>query len=331
MRSGDSIRRVPCPVCSRPSSRFLPYRGIHAREPLLVEAFRGRWASHCSSCDHVFCEPPPDPALLDRYYASFESSKEDAAGGLRARVRRSFLGRLLLTLRARLRLERWTVGREQLDALERHVAPAERRTWLRGERVLEVGAGSAVFSRIVRARFGTAVSCDIAEPSTSYVDTYRRHRLTVVSPTLDGVPDESRYRIIHSAHVLEHLTDPRAAFEKLRRLLHPKGLVFTEVPNCEAPYWEVFRYPDPPHVQFFTPSSFRALANGCGFRVLSLETAGARIADDPGLLLADSPEVIDEHEIDRLVAIRRSKLGDPTRVAAASGPRENLRLVMQFV
>ena len=291
-----------------------------------MEGFRGRWIWRCTQCDHAFCAPPPPGELLHAYYT--EAGTAHAARAEDSSRVRSIVRDLLLTVRARLRLERWPVGRDQLRMLEAQVESASRDDWLAGARTLEVGAGSAVFSRAVRARFGRRVTCDIAEPSRFYAAAYRRNRLRVIAKGLDDVPDESRYDVVHSAHFIEHLGDPKAAFEKIRRLVRPSGLVFTEVPNCEPPYWDVYRYPDPPHLQFFTPRSLRALAGVTGFEVCSLETSGGLIEGDVGLLLEDTSEVIDDDEVERLLAVRRSKL-DAKVGSTLRGPKENLRMVMR--
>jgi hypothetical protein len=318
---------VVCRVCAAPAERFRPYRGIPRSEPLLVAAFRDRSAFHCRTCGHVFCEPMPEEELLVRYYGGAYAA--EAAPTLRARVAASRIGQLVLDLRARLGLERLGAGREQLRAVLAVVDRDVRPRWLDGARMLEIGAGSAAFSRAVRARWGAHVACAVAEPDARH-SVYRRHGLRVVAATLAGVDDDARYRLVAASHVVEHFADVRAAFAKVARLCESGGLFFVEVPCCAPPYWDVYRFPDPPHLHFFTPRSLRTLAETSGFVVRSLEDAGAPLADDPGFLLPTTGELVDDAELEALLARRAAKLGRRARGRdRGRGTRDVLRLVAQ--
>ena len=80
------------------------------------------------------------------------------------------------------------------------------------------------------------------------------------------------------SEVLEHLVDPWATLERLGRLVRPGGLLLASSPNIA--HWKVIRELiagrfdladqgvfDRTHLRWFTPSTFRALAEGAGFTV----------------------------------------------------------------
>jgi len=233
----------------------------------------------------------------------------------------------VLDLRARLWPERWPTADEQLGVVVEALDGLGRRLGSR-VRTIEVGAGTAAFSRTIRTAYGEHAQCDLAEPSNDHLATYRRYRLRRVARWLNEIAGEQSYEVVHMAHVLEHLPDVRAAMTSLRGLVDLRGVVFIEVPNCEPPYWDVVHAPDPPHIHFFTPSSLRVLAESNGFTVCSLDTVGSDLATDPGFLLPTTPEVIDDQALAELMSRRTARLH--RRAAPARGaPRENIRLVVK--
>ncbi len=290
---------MPCPFCASPAERILAYRGIPEAEPLLVEGFRARGVARCTGCEHVFADPMPDAALLDRYYAHAFRAPPPS---LRARIGSSRAGACLRRLRTRLGAQPASDGTAQLEAIDGVLGRS-----LSGARTLEVGAGPASFSRAVRERHGAQVICDVAEPSDEWRTVYERHGLRRIAATLEGIDERERYLVIHAAHVVEHLPDALSALVKIGRLLLDGGVLFVEVPDCDAPYFRIHHHPDPPHVHFFGRRSLAALAKAAGFGVRSLERAGPPLAADPGFLEADTKELVGDRELARLLERRRAK------------------------
>jgi hypothetical protein len=99
---------------------------------------------------------------------------------------------------------------------------------------------------------------------------------------------DRRYDVVLLGAILEHLYDPVACLERVRRALVPGGLVFIDVPNecslwtrlgnaymrLRGRDWAVNLSPSfPPfHVVGFCPRSLTYLLRRCGFGLVELRT-----------------------------------------------------------
>lgn len=97
----------------------------------------------------------------------------------------------------------------------------------------------------------------------------------------------------------------------MRALLTEAGALVIEVPNCQDPYWQYRYYPDPPHVQFFTPESLKLVLEQHGFAEIEVTTCGRPIESerDVGYLHPDTPEYLPRAERARLLEERAQKAG----------------------
>lgn len=81
------------------------------------------------------------------------------------------------------------------------------------------------------------------------------------------LPDES-FDVVVAGELLEHLRDPRAVVEELRRVLRPGGTFVASVPNAyrlKRRLRFLFGRPpddDPTHLQMFSAADVRALLTG---------------------------------------------------------------------
>jgi len=73
---------------------------------------------------------------------------------------------------------------------------------------------------------------------------------------LDLLPDDSVGEV-HTAHVLEHVTNLVGLMEELHRVVRPGGRIDIRVPHFSNPY----HYSDPTHVRFFGAFSFYYFAS----------------------------------------------------------------------
>jgi 2-polyprenyl-3-methyl-5-hydroxy-6-metoxy-1,4-benzoquinol methylase len=147
-----------------------------------------------------------------------------------------------------------------------------------GSRVLELGCGEGRLGAVLRQRglevHGVEVAAAAAEKARQVLD--RVLTTDVERVDLDYPP--GHFRLLLCGDVLEHLVDPWAVLQRLRRLLALDAVVVASVPNVQ--YFPVianllrgrFDYRqsgvlDRTHLRFFTRRSARAMLESAGFVV----------------------------------------------------------------
>lgn len=152
-----------------------------------------------------------------------------------------------------------------LTRLERFVSPG---------RILDVGCWTGSFLASARAR-GWVVNG--VEPSAWAVERARARGVDVVHGLLEDVEfDAETFEAIVLCDVIEHVVDPMATLEHVRKLLAPGGVLFLTVPDAGSRlarvlghrWWSVL----PMHLQYFTRSSMSALLATAGFDVVDVRT-----------------------------------------------------------
>jgi 2-polyprenyl-3-methyl-5-hydroxy-6-metoxy-1,4-benzoquinol methylase len=129
--------------------------------------------------------------------------------------------------------------------------------------ILEIGAGSALFSRLLKAKMGGEVCIDVVEPGYGWKKYYDSLNINHIA---DYFPfhTENKYHYIHTSYWLEHASDMSDTIFKLKDLLTKNGLLFIEVPNCTPDYYKM-DIQDAPHIHFFTNKSLELLLKKYGF------------------------------------------------------------------
>jgi 2-polyprenyl-3-methyl-5-hydroxy-6-metoxy-1,4-benzoquinol methylase len=149
--------------------------------------------------------------------------------------------------------------------------------------VLDVGCARGETAGALRARgvtFLAGIESD-EEDARAAAQVFDR----VIAAPLDSVHEawEARFDAVLFGDVLEHLTDPAEALDRVRPWLSPRGVVVASVPNVG--HWAVVsdlvagRFDYVPysllsgtHVRFFTRRTLNDLFEGCGLRVERTET-----------------------------------------------------------
>jgi SAM-dependent methyltransferase len=90
-----------------------------------------------------------------------------------------------------------------------------------------------------------------------------------------------RYDVVVAVEVLEHIKDPFAALDTIRRVLKPDGLLLFTTGNLarhrgDVATWFYARHPEV-HISFFTPDAFGRLAERYGLRPLPVRFAPGAI------------------------------------------------------
>lgn len=228
------------------------HRDAHAACPLCarqairsVRRFRSQHLVRCLRCGFRFSDRIPTPAELAAYYGTYPIKPADPI--TRARYR------------------------EVLGAFER-----ERRTG----RLLDVGCGSGDF-------LAEAAALGWAVHGTEYGDNFvaacrargiAMHQGALRADAFGG----SRFDVITSLEVIEHLTHPHELIAQMVELLRPGGLLYLTTPNYNSisrllagSGWDVVNYPE--HVSYFTPRTMHRLLTGHGLRRERIRTTGVSI------------------------------------------------------
>jgi 2-polyprenyl-3-methyl-5-hydroxy-6-metoxy-1,4-benzoquinol methylase len=96
-----------------------------------------------------------------------------------------------------------------------------------GKRLLDFGASWGYCTWQFQRAGYEAIGVEISRPRTEYGK--KMLGVSMVN-SADVLPDHS-FDVIYSAHVLEHMPDPRVALQEFKRLLSPTGTFFIFVPN----------------------------------------------------------------------------------------------------
>jgi SAM-dependent methyltransferase len=137
-----------------------------------------------------------------------------------------------------------------------------------GKQVLDVGCRTGALTQYY-AGGNDVVGVDVDRDALERA----RERLGIVTLWADaeeGLPfDDASFDVVVMGELLEHLADPAAAVENVRRVLRPGGAFVGSVPNAfrlkSRLAYARGRYPvdwDPTHLQLFTPEALRRLLEG---------------------------------------------------------------------
>src|SRR5262245_6283793 len=189
-----------CPVCEARNARSNPALGLRIRvvppDALLV----------CATCGLGWIDRERRPVHPTGYEADYfeahTAQAEGFAGGYDA------LAPHLV---------------ERLAALESSLGH-------RQGRLLEVGCGSGSFLAAAQANGWTVFGIDVSRWVAARMEERYGIHVEVGDIETAALPPQS-VDVVHLSHVLEHVTDPRRAVERLCSILRPGGLLVVEVPN----------------------------------------------------------------------------------------------------
>ena len=146
-----------------------------------------------------------------------------------------------------------------------------------GARVLDVGAGEGAFAEELHRRGCKVVALEV-DPARAEAARSRGLEVAVKNLENADLADLGTFDVIVCADVLEHLTDPAGALQKLKGILAPGGRILASIPNVA--HYGVrlrllagrFEYTetgilDRTHLRFFTRKTARRLFEEAGFRV----------------------------------------------------------------
>ncbi len=238
-----------CPVCQSAASR--PF--------LTVATWR---VNRCDSCGMVFLVNPPAYERLTEEHAWKSSYEQESQTRRKREPVLHAIEDAVRPLRYRLRPDRLArlVDVYGVDG-----------------RILDVGCGRGHRSMKKLPATATPFGIEI-EPGPARIaeQAFAQRGGTVwCGPALEGLSkleDDSMDGALLSAY-LEHESQPGPVLRELARVLRADAPVIIKVPNhgsinrrVRGRRWCGYRFPD--HVNYFTPTTLKALLSRCGFAVV---------------------------------------------------------------
>ncbi|MGO9609832.1 MAG: class I SAM-dependent methyltransferase, partial [Verrucomicrobiia bacterium] len=184
-------------------------------------------------------------------------------------------------------------------------------------RLLDVGCSAAFFLKLARDRKWDVQGVEVSE----FGVTFSREKLKI--PVFQGLlqdahfPDES-FDVVFSSHVIEHVGNPVALFQEMRRILRPGGALITVLPTQFAsPSYRFFGKwtgeGPPRHASYFTKRVFEDRLRQLGFSVYF------------------SRQNVELQKVLSILLRRRDSAGSDDVVLSSASPQESSSLFVRAV
>ena len=159
---------------------------------------------------------------------------------------------------------RYREGKRTVEFLSEHIE-------IKGKRILEVGCGSGAILKYLYDSRGDVKGIDLSREYLEYGK--ERYGLDLSVTDVFDLPDRHKFDLIIYSDVLEHILDPVAHLDKIKRLLKEEGLLYIKVPgikNLYRPYLADFlKSIQNAHVYYYSLTTLRNLMECvAGFRMV---------------------------------------------------------------
>lgn len=210
-----TVEHIPCPVCGEDRSTPL-WSGPDTFRRIASNTFT---YVRCGACGHRYLNPRPTVDEFEYIYPDTEyyTSQQDTTSAL-AR---------LYAARHRLRIRR---------VLSHFDAPADRPL-----RVLELSCGSGFRLGVWRDAVPGLVETSATEMSLPNVEALRQqgHVIYHGGYRQEEVP-RGYFDVVFSAHVIEHVPEPRDMLRAMAEYARPGGLVVVDTPSTDSLDYALF-------------------------------------------------------------------------------------------
>lgn len=194
----------------------------------------------CLTCLLVQTNPQPSLASLHQFYDKFYHLFHKRIG-----IDSSYLSKSKKMARRRFELIKQFVKTEQ------------------SIKVLEVGPGAGQF--MVAVKDNTKWAIEGIELGTESFEWCKSQGLNVENVPIEDFETDTKFDLISSFHVLEHVTSPKSFLQKCSAVLSDEGILYLEVPNFNTPghpYEEFLQFP---HLFNFTRETLTNYLQQQGF------------------------------------------------------------------
>lgn len=201
--SFGELEYADCALCGSPASTPVAAQHWFGEDFQIVQ---------CSQCAMIRTNPRPTPAWKSNFYNSECNSLAETTG-------KDFI---------------YVPQPDRLPSYQRLLRYILERA-KPGQRLIDVGAASCVFTKMAQDAGFDATACDYSPEALAYgVKNYNVKTLRSPAEAIDA-PDSS-FDVVTIFHTIEHLPDPMKVLKELHRILKPGGFVFLETPNY-APHF----------------------------------------------------------------------------------------------
>ena len=163
--------------------------------------------------------------------------------------------------------------RPGLPHIQRRVSDALRYARSPG-RALDIGCGKGEVALALHERGFECVGVDLKPGLIAHLQAHFPQVYWRCDPTADLAATLGKFDLVTLYHVLEHISDPRAALASVKALAKPGALIVIEVPNLGG--WEAklkgrdWHYYKIDHVSYFRSSDLRKLTAELDLKVLDI-------------------------------------------------------------
>jgi 2-polyprenyl-3-methyl-5-hydroxy-6-metoxy-1,4-benzoquinol methylase len=145
-------------------------------------------------------------------------------------------------------------------------------------RMLEVGSSFGYHLAEFKKHGWMVEGIDPARSACEYSQTKLGVPARQTTLEESGYENES-FDVVTMNHVIEHVPDPKACIEELRRIIRRGGHLVLETPTFDSLMFKIFRRRERSlscegHIYFFTPDTLRALYEQAGFKLLDQHYTG---------------------------------------------------------
>ena len=243
------METIDCPICGSQQSTL-----VLAGPDLLHSSDQIFRMVQCVRCEHYYQNPRPTRAMIGTHYPAdympFQLAIEDEP--------------------------RWWTRFSRGYGRTRRCRAVHEAAGGKPGQLLDVGCATGIFLDGMR-QLGWDVKG--IEPS-AHAAAYARDRfqLSVFEGGIEEAPyDDATFDVITLWDVLEHLHDPLAALDQLRRWLRPGGLLVISIPNPDSLEARLFKsywigWDLPRHLNLFRPARLREILARTRFDTLKIES-----------------------------------------------------------
>lgn len=279
LRQSGQFIAVACPAC-----------GVQEYDP--VWSKYGMNFVGCRSCQTVFANPRPTPAILDAYYKTSRNS----VYWNKYIFPNSEIARREKIIKPRVEFLRNLCGRYQVEP----------------ETLMDVGAGFGTFCEEVNKRhlFKHVIA---VEPNPDLAASCRTRGLEVIDKKVEEVESSQAITVLTAFEVIEHLFSPQEFLSRCASYMKSGALIMLTCPNALgfdlSLLNELSDVVDTEHLNYFNPDSLGLLLENCGFAVLEKRTPGALDAE-----LVRKKILSGEFDVSRRPFLKRILLDEWTRL-----------------